>query len=141
MFNFVKTDNTTTVAYINNMGGVKNHSISDITKEIYEFCIQKSIHIQASHLCGRLNSRADALSRRSRDHCYSLPLKIFSKLCEIFNFNPEIDLFAFRINNKLPNYFSEGPDPFAIEFDAFINPWPQAVYAFPPNSFSSTIYY
>ena len=128
----VKTDNTTTVAYINNMGGVKNPSISDIIKEIYEFCIEKSIRIQASHLCGRLNSRADALSRRPRDHCYSIPLKIFSKLCEIFNFNPEIDLFASRINNKLPNYFSEGPDPFAIEFDAFINPWPQAVYAFPP---------
>ena len=40
--------------------------------------------------------------------------------------------FASRINNKLPNYFSEGPDPFAIEFDAFINPWPPSVYAFPP---------
>ena len=48
------------------------------------------------------------------------------------SFFPLIDLFASRLNNKLHNYYSEGPDPFAKEFDAFKNPWPNKVYTFPP---------
>ena len=43
-----------------------------------------------------------------------------------------IDLFASRLNNKVPIYFSEGPDPYADSFDAFVRPWPSCVYAFPP---------
>ena len=32
----------------------------------------------------------------------------------------------------MPIYFSEGPDPYASEFDAFMIPWPHSIYAFPP---------
>ena len=35
-------------------------------------------------------------------------------------------------NHKLENYLSEGPDPFASGFDAFVLPWPDNIYAFPP---------
>ena len=83
-------------------------------------------------MSGRLNCRADSLSRKPKDHCYSLPLNIFSYLCKKFSTFPVIDLFADRLNNKLPNYISEGPDPYASGFDAFILPWPQSIYAFPP---------
>lgn len=128
----IRSDSTTTVSYLNNLGGVKNTIISNLIKEIYDFCILKSLRIQASHLSGRLNSRADSLSRRSRDHCYSIPLKIFKQICKIFSISPLVDLFASRLNNKLPNYFSEGPDPYASDFDAFMIPWPHSIYAFPP---------
>ena len=127
----IRSDSTTTVSYLNNLGGVKNTIISNIIKEIYDFCIFKNLRIQASHLSGRLNSRADSLSRRSRDHCYSIPLKIFKQICNIFSISPLVDLFASRLNNKLPNYFSEGPDPYASDFDAFMIPWPHSIYAFP----------
>ena len=128
----IRSDSTTTVSYLNNLGGVKNTIISNIIKEIYDFCILNSLSIQASHLSGRLNSRADSLSRRSRDHCYSIPLKFFKQICNIFSISPLVDLFASRLNNKLPNYFSEGPDPYASDFDAFMIPWPHSIYAFPP---------
>ena len=127
----IKSDNTSTVAYINNMGG-RSSEISNIIIDLYEFCIQNEIRIQAMYLCGRKNVRADALSRRPRDHCYSLPPIIFSDLCDRFSFIPVTDLFASRVNHKLPNYFSDGPDPFASGFDAFVMPWPESVYAFPP---------
>ena len=45
---------------------------------------------------------------------------------------PEIDLYASRLNFKISSYISEGPDPYAIGFDAFNMPWPDSVYAFPP---------
>ena len=128
----IRSDNTTTVAYINNMGSVRSRVICDIIIELYEFCNSRNIRIQASHLAGRFNSHADALSRKSRDHCYSLPSALFSSISDIIPFVPQIDLFASRLNNLVSTYYSEGPDPFAKDFDAFICPWPDKVYAFPP---------
>ena len=128
----IRSDNTTTVAYINHMGGVKSQKVTKLIFELYEICIEKGFRIKATHLSGRLNVQADALSRKSRDHCYSIPSPLFSLLCEKISFTPLIDLFASRINNKLKVYFSDGPDPFASGFDAFTIPWPGAVYAFPP---------
>ena len=127
----IKSDNTSAVAYINNMGG-RSAKISGVIFELYEFCISNDLRIQATFLCGRKNVRADALSRRPRDHCYSLPNYIFSYISDRILFTPTIDLFASRINYKLKTYYSEGPDPFAIGFDAFVLPWPEYIYAFPP---------
>ena len=128
----IRSDSTTAVAYINNMGGVRSPEICEIIFELYEFCIARNIRIHASHLAGRFNTHADALSRRSRDHCYSLPKSLFSQLSALISFIPEIDLFASRLNYKIHDYFSEGPDPYACKFDAFVCPWPDKVYAFPP---------
>ena len=128
----IKCDNTTSVAYINNVGGVRSPDICDIVIELYDFCNSRNIRIQASHLAGRFNSHADALSRKSRDHCYSLPHALFSHILDNISFVPIIDLFASRLNNLLQDYYSEGPDPFALNFDSFICPWPDKVYAFPP---------
>ena len=96
------------------------------------FCISCNIRLEASFICGRKNIRADALSRRSKDHALSLKQNYFSLLCNHFNFSPSIDLFASRLNTKLPNFFSEGPDPLANGFNAFNLSWPDQVYAFPP---------
>ena len=86
----------------------------------------------AIHISGVRNTEADGLSRRHRDHSYSLPDSLFSFFCEAFDFSPSVDLFASRVNFKLPNYYSAGPDPFANNFDAFLCSWPDKVYAFPP---------
>ena len=128
----IKSDSTTAIAYVNNLGGVKSPKICNTIFDIYDFCIKKNLRIEASHISGRLNTRADALSRKVRVHSYSLPQNIFSLICKKFDFVPNIDLFASRDNSKMPIYFSEGPDPFALEFDAFQHNWPSKVYAFPP---------
>ena len=128
----IRSDSTTTVSYINNFGGARSPVITDVIFQFYELCLVQNLRVRATHVCGRLNTRADALSRRPREHSYSLPSSLFSLLCDHFSILPYVDLFASRINNKLPVYFSEGPDPFASEFDAFIRPWPDSVYAFPP---------
>ena len=71
----------------------------------------------------------------------SLDLAIFHRICEYFG-RPEIDLFASRMNNKLSNYFSWRPDPFASGINAFAHSWDKKYgYAFPPfNQISKIIY-
>ena len=128
----VRSDNSTTVSYVNHLGGVRSREVSDLTIEIYNFCIARNLAIRASFLRGRSNTRADALSRLPRSHCYSLPPHLFDLICSHFDLHPEIDLFASRQNYKLPRYFSLGPDPLAEGFDAFTMPWQGQVYTFPP---------
>ena len=49
----LKMDNTTTVAYVNKMGGTKSLAMSNISKQLWDFCLQKEITIDQSHICGR----------------------------------------------------------------------------------------
>ena len=53
---------------------------------------------------------------------------------------PEVDLFASRLNKKLQNYVSWQPDPKAVAVDAFTLNWAiQRFYAFPPFSLLTKI--
>ena len=128
----ILSDNRTTVTYINNFGGVRSLAVSNVITDLYSFCQDRNLTIKASFLKGRLNLRADALSRRTRDHCYSLPSSLFNHFCDHFSLDLEVDLFASRHNNKLPLYYSRGPDQYALGFYAFSMTWPNSVYAFPP---------
>ena len=109
----VRSDNSATVAYINNCGG-RSPGIYEIISELYDFCMDKNIRIRATHLSGRINTRADELSRRPRDHAYSIPISLFNLICNNISFMSEVDLFASRLNHKLPLYYSAGPDPSAF---------------------------
>ena len=128
----VQSDNKTTIAYINHLGGVKSSTISDIIFELYEFCLPRNIIIKASYLKGDLNKRADALSRQEKDPSFSLPLSLFHYFCDQFSLSPHIDLFASRLNKKLDLYYSKGPDPYSAGFNALVMNWNGVVYAFPP---------
>lgn len=51
----------------------------------------------------------------------------------------DIDLFASRLNFKVPQYVSRRPDPGAQFINAFLMNWkPHYVYAFPPFSLLAT---
>ena len=128
----IQSDNSTTVSYINHLGGVRSQAVTEVITGLYNFCLVRDLSVKAQFLQGKLNVRADGLSRRTRDHCYSLPNSLFEYFCEQFQLVPEIDLFATRHNTKLPNFYSEKPDPFSQGFDSFTMPWPGSIYAFPP---------
>lgn len=56
-----------------------------------------------------------------------------------FNFRPDIDLFASRLNTQFPRYVSFRPDPGAVAIDALtLNLSQFQFYAFPPFSVIST---
>ena len=128
----LSSDNTTTVAYINNQGGTKQ-GCNRITREIWLWCYRNDNWISAKHLPGVLNVEADVQSRSIHDNTeWQLHPGLFQKICEAWG-TPEIDLFANRLNAQLPVYGSWKPDPGALLTDAMTVDWSQwFFYAFPP---------
>ena len=129
-------DNTTAIAYVNNMGGSKSQKCDQIAKEIWEYCVDRNIYISAAHIPGKQNVIADRCSRIFNDGTeWQLLPNLFSNLMKSFDFEPDIDLFASRLNLQVQKYVSWQPDPSAFAVDAFSFSWTShKFYAFPPFS-------
>ena len=48
---------------------------------------------------------------------------IFKKILQHVSFEPSVDLFASRLNNKLPHYVACHPDPGTLNVNEFTIPW------------------
>ena len=59
----VCTDNTTVACYINRQGGARSRPLSLKTEELLRWCHSRSISLTATHVPGKFNILADALSR------------------------------------------------------------------------------
>ena len=89
---------------------------------------------QHSHIPGRLNVIADKLSRLGQtiQTEWSLHPEVFQAMCSRWH-QPQVDLFATRFNNKLPQFVSPVPDPQTWAVDALSLSWEDLdPYAFPP---------
>ena len=126
-------DNITAITFINKMRGNHSYTLSDLTVEIWNWCINRLIIIHAEHLPGVQNIRADWESRHTRDSSdWKLDRKVFLCLEERLG-TFSIDLFAYRMNNQLPVYCSWKLDPAAVAIDALSIPWTgHYPYMFPP---------
>ena len=63
-------DNTTAVAYVNNLGGSVSALAMKLARElhVWMWCLECQIHLTAQHLPGKDNvSRADTVSRQMKD--------------------------------------------------------------------------
>ena len=83
------------------------------------------------------NVQADYQSRRhaNDDIEWSLDQQVFDKLTDMWGV-PEVDLFANRLNHKVPKYMAWHRDPGAIAIDALHNTWEvyKYLYVFCPFS-------
>ena len=82
------------------------------------------------------NTIADEQSRKFNDNIeWMISDEIFNKLCLQWG-TPNIDLFASRINYRVPIYVSWKPDPGSIAIDAFSLSWNKynLYYCFPTVS-------
>lgn len=61
----LRIDNTTSVSYINRMGGIKYASLNKQTRIIWEWCENKNLFIFASYISSKDNHIADQWSRSS----------------------------------------------------------------------------
>lgn len=129
----IRSDNSTAVSYINNMGGIKSPLCNQAAIDIWEWCIERKIWISAAHLPGVQNTEADHESRHFNDRTeWMLNKRAFTKITQTFG-KPEIDIFASRLNAQLERYVSWLPDPGAEAVDAFSLNWANLdFYAFPP---------
>ena len=64
----VISDNSTTVAYINKVGGTQSPSLCRLALDVWAWCRQHDIFLLASHLSGDKSVLANALSRGSHRH-------------------------------------------------------------------------
>ena len=129
----LRIDNISAVTYINQKGGTHSTQLSNLALEIWEWCLQHQLTIQAEHLPGSLNWVADSESRMMKDRCdWMINPKVFQQICQ--SLGPlQIDLFASRLTKQLPRYYSWRPDPEAEATDAFTQNWAQARgFANPP---------
>ena len=60
----VKSDNSTTVCYLNAMGGTKSPLCNKIAKSVWMCCVKNEIWLTACHVPGVLNFEADKSSRQ-----------------------------------------------------------------------------
>lgn len=130
-------DNTAAVCIINRKGTTHNDTCNNIAAQIWEFCQENNILVTAYHIPGIENVTADRESRIFSNHDaeWMLNPKFLQQALHSLNFQPEIDLFASRLNAQFPNYCSMRPDPSASHIDAFSISWTGLkFYCFPPFS-------
>ena len=52
----IKSDNTSAIAYLNNMGGIKSSLSNDLAKQIWDWAVQKQVLLTACYIPGKCNS-------------------------------------------------------------------------------------
>ena len=78
--------------------------------------------------------------RNQRESEWMLNPTILKDAIRKLDLQPEIDLFASRINAQFPKYASFRPDPHAFAIDAFTLQWTDLkLYAFPPFSVIASV--
>ena len=113
----VLSDNVSTVAYLNHMGG-PSRDLTEIASDIWDLALGRSIHISARYLAGRSNDIADRMSRLNPRHEWQLHPGLFRMLESTWGPHT-VDRFASETNYQLPRYNSRYMDPYAEAVDAF----------------------
>ena len=130
----IQSDNTTAVSYVQHMGGIKSDLRNRISGDIWNLADDLNIELSVAFLPGRFNGDADLASRFINYRTeWCLPKKYFKSLCDHFQFSPTIDLFASRLNTRLPRYMAFAPDPDCVHMDCFTSSWcNEKLYIFAP---------
>ena len=114
----VQCDNTTTVSYINEMGGIKSVLCNDMAQTIWVWCIDSNIWLSAYHIPASQNTDADKQSRVFNVSTeWSLCTQVFEDIQKLWG-KSDVDLFASRLNFKIPSYVSWRPDANAMFVNA-----------------------
>ena len=111
--------------------GTKNPFIHQCIQGAFVSLAEKGVIVQAEHLPGWLNRRADWLSRNADPKNYQLHPAVFREVVQHFDFHPEVDLFASRDNHQLPLYHSWRSDPRSLG-NAWSTDWTRPCWANPP---------
>ncbi|KAK5898201.1 hypothetical protein CgunFtcFv8_015639 [Champsocephalus gunnari] len=131
----VRSDNRTTVAYINRQGGVRSIALLTAAENLWLWVSQIVLSLRALHIPGRENGGADLMSRGGPlPDEWRLHPEVVKQVWTQFG-RAEVDLFANRSNSHCALWFSLARwDNPPLGVDAFVHePWPRKLlYAFPP---------
>ena len=129
----VRTDNTTALATVRDMGTLSSPQRNAIAQKIWNVMQDRDTWLSINFVPGLENRDADLASRLINLRTeWALPVLVFRDLAFLFGC-PTVDLFASRLNKKLNRYVSWAPNPFCIEVDAFFFHWQHEYpYIYPP---------
>jgi hypothetical protein len=95
------------------MGGIQFPHLTDVTKQLWQWCEHKKLFVFASYIRSSENKLADEESRRTHpDIEWQLAEYAYNTIVAKLG-TPNIDLFASRVNTKCPiinsirRYFAE----------------------------------
>ena len=121
------------MTYISNKSGMI-WELNALAKELWLWADAKDINIQVAFLKGIDNKAADKASRIDyTSHLeWGISPKVFDIIEKVYG-KLNIDLFAYRVNTKIPAYVSWKPDTNVQYIDAFTDEWHKNFnYIFPP---------
>lgn len=129
----LRLDNTTAMSYIRRMGSVQFPHLSDLCRELWQWCEDRDIWLTTTYINTKDNVIADAESRKLAPETeWELANWAFQEIEQKFGIF-DIDLFASTANTKCSRFFSWRADPNAEATDAFTMSWSNLFfYAFPP---------
>ena len=113
---------------------MKSGPLCALLWRILTWCTRRHVTLKARHIPGWLNVIADKLSRLGQtiQTEWSLYPEVFQAICSRWH-HAQVDLFATRFNNKLPQFVSLVPDPQIWVVDTLSLSWEDLdPYAFPP---------
>jgi hypothetical protein len=112
----IMCDNTTSVAYIKNLGGPTS-KLTELAEAIWAFALQHSIVLQVMHVPGISNVHADHLSRLAHRYEWQLNPGLFNQIDNMWGPHT-VDRFASFATTQLPIYNSRFLDPMSSGVDA-----------------------
>ena len=123
------------MSHINKLGGTRSQKLSNLAIELWNYALNRNLIISAIHIPGKLNVLADHKSRIFNDSIeWMLNPSIFREVVARLG-RPDIDLFASRVNHKIPEFVSWRPEPNAVATNALNLTWNYHLsYLFPPFS-------
>ncbi|KAL1919968.1 uncharacterized protein VTP21DRAFT_1114 [Calcarisporiella thermophila] len=130
----IRVDNTTAVAYINNLGGTRSPRLNEIAQKIWKSCLKRRIQLVVEHIPGSLNTKANAASREIRtSQAWYIDKRAFNKIERAWGPHT-VDLFADRLTKRVRRFFSWQPEPGAAATEAPVQHWRREKnpYANPP---------
>ena len=111
--------------------------VSFLKRKIWELVLQFNITLTAQFLDGSKSITANTQSRLPVDQTdWTITEQVYETICNHFDVDPEIDLFASWITSKCPLFVSKMDDPKSFAVNAFRQKWDSwdCVYCFPPVS-------
>lgn len=113
--------------YINKFGGTNSPVLACLALDLWNWCLQHKIDVEAKYLPGILNTWADKESRVMVDcHDWRLDPQVFSTINQLWE-PLDVDLFSSRLTTQLPRFYIWRPDPLAEASDAFTQDWSEGI--------------
>ena len=123
------------VVYFWHLYGTANRNVAELLIQIKVNCLRNDVILEIAWRPRSNNKMVLAdISCRTNTDDFSIPKKRYDKLCRLFKFKPEVDLFASTILHRTDLFYSKTPTLGSSGANALNFKWDQKSYCHPPKN-------